>query len=92
MGNLNRKRRRLFRIRCDGRGHGAGLVADGRVACILDRGSVWRVTTFSAFALDISILQERGEMLQVILYVTVFVVGSIAEILAGMSMTRAVLQ
>ena len=88
MGNLNRKRRRLFRIRCDG----AGLVAGGRVACILDRGSAWRVTKFAVFALDISILQERGEMLQVIIYVTVFVAGSIAENLVGMSMTRAVLQ
>ena len=92
MGNLNRKRRRLFRIRCDGRGHGAGLVAGGRVACILDRGSAWRVTTFSAFAFDISILQERGEMLQVIPYVTVSVAASITAILAAMSVTRAVLQ
>ena len=92
MGNLNRKRRRLFRIRCDGRGHGAGLVAGGRVGCILDRGSAWRVTMFSAFALDISILHERGEMLQAILYVTVSVAGSIAAIIAGMSLTRAVLQ
>ena len=55
-------------------------------------GVLGAFTTFSAFALDISILQERGEMLQVIPYVTVSVAGSIAAILAGMSVTRAVLQ
>ena len=49
-------------------------------------------TTFSAFALDISILHERGEMLQAILYVTVSVAGSIAAIIAGISLTRSVLQ
>ena len=55
-------------------------------------GVLGAFTTFSAFALDISILHERGEMLQAILYVTVSVAGSIAAILAGMSLTRAVLQ
>ena len=55
-------------------------------------GVLGAFTTFSAFALDISILHERGEMLQAILYVTVSVAGSIAATLAGMSLTRAVLQ
>ena len=55
-------------------------------------GLLGAFTTFSAFALDISILHERGEMLQAILYVTVSVAGSIAAIFAGMSLTRAVLQ
>ena len=55
-------------------------------------GVLGALTTFSAFALDISILHERGEMLQAILYVTVSVAGSIAATLAGMSLTRAVLQ
>ena len=55
-------------------------------------GVLGAFTTFSAFALDISILHERGEMLQAILYVTASVAGSIAAILAGMSLTRAVLQ
>ena len=55
-------------------------------------GVLGAFTTFSAFALDISILHERGEMLQAILYVTVSVAGSIAAILAGMSLTRAVVQ
>ena len=55
-------------------------------------GVLGAFTTFSAFALDISILHERGEMLQAILYVTVSVAGSIAAIFAGMSLTRAVLQ
>ena len=55
-------------------------------------GVLGALTTFSAFALDISILHERGEMLQAILYVTVSVAGSIAAIFAGMSLTRAVLQ
>ena len=55
-------------------------------------GVLGAFTTFSAFALDISILHERGEMLQAILYVTVSVAGSIAAIIAGMSLTRAVLQ
>ena len=55
-------------------------------------GVLGAFTTFSAFALDISILHERGEMLQAILYVTVSVAGSIAAILAGMSLTRTVLQ
>ncbi len=55
-------------------------------------GVLGAFTTFSAFALDISILHERGEMLQSILYVTVSVAGSIAAIFAGMSLTRAVLQ
>ena len=55
-------------------------------------GVLGAFTTFSAFALDISILHERGEMLQAILYVTVSVAGSIAATLAGMSLTRAALQ
>ena len=55
-------------------------------------GVLGAFTTFSAFALDISILHERGQMLQAILYVTVSVAGSIAAIFAGMSLTRAVLQ
>ena len=55
-------------------------------------GVLGAFTTFSAFSLDISILHERGEMLQAILYVTVSVAGSIAAIFAGMSLTRAVLQ
>ena len=55
-------------------------------------GVLGAFTTFSAFALDISILHERGEMLHAILYVTVSVAGSIAAILAGMSLTRAALQ
>ena len=55
-------------------------------------GVLGAFTTFSAFALDISILHERGEMLQAILYVTVSVAGSIAAIFAGMSLTRAGLQ
>ena len=55
-------------------------------------GLLGAFTTFSAFALDISILHERGEMLQAILYITVSVAGSIAAIFAGMSLTRAVLQ
>ena len=55
-------------------------------------GVLGAFTTFSAFALDISILHERGEMLQAILYVTVSVAGSIAAIFAGMSLTRSVLQ
>ena len=55
-------------------------------------GVLGAFTTFSAFALDISILHERGEMLQAILYVTVSVAGSIAAIFAGMSLTRTVLQ
>ena len=55
-------------------------------------GVLGAFTTFSTFALDISILHERREMLQAILYVTVSVAGSIAAIFAGMSLTRAVLQ
>ena len=55
-------------------------------------GLLGAFTTFSAFALDISILHERGEMLQAIIYITVSVAGSIAAIFAGMSLTRAVLQ
>ena len=55
-------------------------------------GVLGAFTTFSAFSLDISILHERGEMLQAILYVTVSVAGSIAAIFAGMSLTRAGLQ
>tara|TARA_B100000674_G_scaffold39338_1_gene27432 strand:+ start:107 stop:487 length:381 start_codon:yes stop_codon:yes gene_type:complete len=55
-------------------------------------GVLGAFTTFSAFALDISIFHERGEMLQAILYVTVSVAGSIAAIFAGMSLTRAGLQ
>ena len=55
-------------------------------------GVLGAFTTFSAFALDISVLHERGEVLQAILYVTVSVAGSIAAIFAGMFVTRAVLQ
>ena len=55
-------------------------------------GVLGAFTTFSAFALDISVLHERGEVLQAILYVTVSVAGSIAAIFAGMFVTRAALQ
>ena len=56
----------------------------------LNVGVLGAFTTFSAFALAILILHERGEMLQVILYVTVSVAGSIAAVFAGMSVTRSI--
>ncbi|MGF7159074.1 CrcB protein [Rhodoligotrophos appendicifer] len=48
-------------------------------------------TTFSAFALDTSILYERGDFLLCGLYVGLSVVVSIAAVFAGLAIARAVL-
>ena len=55
-------------------------------------GLLGALTTFSAFSLDIVVLQERGETLLAVIYVALSVSGSIVAIFAGMSLTRTILQ
>lgn len=47
-------------------------------------------TTFSSFSLDVVVLVERGAGAMALGYVLVSVLGSIAALVAGMSLVRAV--
>jgi len=46
-------------------------------------------TTFSAFALDVGVLSERGDLLNSVLYVAGSVGGSITALFAGLALVRA---
>jgi len=48
-------------------------------------------TTFSALALDVGVLTERGDLLNAFLYVAGSVGGSIAALFAGLALVRALL-
>jgi CrcB protein len=56
----------------------------------LATGILGGFTTFSAFSLDTFHLAERGEWLMAAAYVLVSVAGSIAALLAGILLVRAV--
>jgi fluoride exporter len=57
----------------------------------LATGILGGFTTFSAFALDTSVLWQRGDSLATALYVFASVMLSIVGLLAGMAMARAAL-
>lgn len=62
-------------------------------------GEAWRLfagvgvlggfTTFSAFSLDVVTLAERGQFLTAFLYMLASVIGSIAALMAGLAVIRA---
>ncbi|WBH16890.1 fluoride efflux transporter CrcB [Sphingomonas radiodurans] len=79
-----------------------GGLAMGVLAGVLLRtasGEFWRLllgvgvlggfTTFSAFSLDAVLMIERGELGAMLLYVVLSVLGSIAALALGLSLTRA---
>lgn len=72
---------------------GAGLQAiplsDGMKA-FLATGILGGFTTFSAFSLDAVQLVERGQSMDAALYVIASVAGSIAALIAGLALVRAV--
>lgn len=72
---------------------GAGLQAiplsDGMKA-FLATGILGGFTTFSAFSLDAVQLVERGQSMDAAFYVIASVTGSIAALIAGLALVRAV--
>lgn len=62
---------------------------DQAMKLFLVTGLLGGFTTFSAFALDAVTLWERGDMLGAGFYVLISVAGSIAGLLAGLSLMRA---
>lgn len=72
---------------------GTGLhampLSDGMKA-FLAAGILGGFTTFSAFSLDAVQLVERGQFLDAALYVIASVAGSIAALIAGLALVRAV--
>jgi fluoride exporter len=57
---------------------------------LLGVGALGGFTTFSAFALDVVVLAERGAMASAALYAIASVVGAIVALFAGLSLVRAV--
>lgn len=51
-------------------------------------GFLGALTTFSTFALDVSVLWEKGDVLYTALYVSSSVILSIFALFAGMALTR----
>jgi fluoride exporter len=71
----------------------AALLADKtnpRLAPFLMTGILGGFTTYSAFALDTVTLWQRGETGTAMTYILVTTAGSIAAVLAGMALVRAV--
>ena len=66
---------------------GAGWSQDARL--LLTTGVLGGYTTFSAFALDMATLWERGAHTQSIVYVAASVVLSLAAVFAGLALVRA---
>ena len=75
-----------------------GVVVEGLMAYSGDHAAAWRVflatgilggfTTFSAFSLDVWVLYERGQLLELFLYVTLSFILSVAVLLLGMAIVR----
>ena len=55
---------------------------------LLGVGVLGGFTTFSAFSLDVVTLAQRGELGTALLYGTISVVGSIAGLVAGLSIAK----
>ena len=55
----------------------------------LTTGILGGFTTFSAFALDIAVLTERGDLTSAMLYVAGSVGGSVAALFFGLALVRA---
>lgn len=70
-------------------GDAAGPGARLRAAFVMT-GVLGGFTTFSAYALDIVVLAERGAWLPAALYMTISVAGSVAALLAGLGIARAI--
>jgi fluoride exporter len=71
----------------------AAILADKaspRLAPFLMTGILGGFTTYSAFAFDTVALWQRGESGSAITYIAVTTVGSIAAVLVGMALVRAV--
>ena len=60
-----------------------------QVRLLLAVGVLGGFTTFSAFSLDTIVMIERGQMLAASGYVLASVIGSIAALAVGLSLTRA---
>lgn len=56
----------------------------------LATGILGGFTTFSAFSLDVVQLVERGQVADAVLYVVFSVAGSVAALIAGLALMRAV--
>lgn len=57
----------------------------------LTTGVLGGFTTFSAFALDVVVLTDRGDPWATLLYVALSVGGSVAALFAGLALVRAFL-
>lgn len=57
----------------------------------LTTGLLGGFTTFSAFALDVAVLTERGDMASTLLYVAGSVGGSVLALFGGLALIRALL-
>ncbi len=73
-----------------------GLIALGwnispRAQLFLMTGILGGFTTFSAFSLDVLALQERGEMVGILIYIVLSVVLSIAAAFFGILLVRKVI-
>lgn len=73
----------------------AGLAATAwqmspEAKAFLMTGVLGGFTTFSAFALDIAVLTERGDMIAAMLYAMASVGGSIAALFVGLFLVRAI--
>jgi len=64
----------------------------GEVRAMLAVGFLGAFTTFSAFALDVALLQGRGALGPAFVYVLVSVVGALGGLFAAMALARKVLQ
>ena len=64
--------------------------ADGAWRLFLTTGLLGGFTTFSAFSLDAVLLYQRGEIAQMILYVTGSVAASVAALALGLFIARVV--
>lgn len=63
-----------------------GLSTESRL--FIMTGILGGFTTFSAYALDVVVLAERGDWVEAIAYASASVVGSVAALVIGLSLAR----